>query len=73
MVPDLVKTLKAVTEENKEALVCVAMKVRHDGEMVFFDLMGVAGLEVVETCKIPVGVLGGEAEDIEIFVFRRKG
>lgn len=71
MVPDLVKTLKGVTEENKRALVSLAMKVRHDSEMVFFDFMEMAGFEIVERCKIPVGVLGGEAEEVEIFVFRR--
>lgn len=72
VVPDLVKTLKGVTEKNKEALVCVAMKIRHESEMVFFDLMKKAGFEVVEMCKIPVGVLGGEGEEVEIFVFGRK-
>lgn len=71
VVPDLVKTLRDVSEENKEALVSLAMKVRHDSEIVFFDLMDEAGFEVVEKCKIPLGVLGGDAEETEIFVFRR--
>ncbi|CAG8958669.1 hypothetical protein HYFRA_00011510 [Hymenoscyphus fraxineus] len=77
VVPDLVKTLKELTSEEggKEGkgLVCVAMKVRHESEIVFFDLMTEARFEVLEKCRIPIGVLGGEGEEIEIFVFGRKG
>ncbi|CAG8972817.1 hypothetical protein HYALB_00007742 [Hymenoscyphus albidus] len=77
VVPHLVKTLKELTSEEggKEGkgLVCAAMKVRHESEMVFFDLMTEARFEVLGKCRIPIGVLGGEGEEIEIFVFGRKG
>ncbi|KAA8576865.1 hypothetical protein EYC84_006909 [Monilinia fructicola] len=36
VVPDLVLTLKRVREGNKGVLVLLAMKVRHDSEMIFF-------------------------------------
>jgi predicted nicotinamide N-methyase len=69
VVPDLVKTLKCLAEGNNGVVVLLAMKVRHESEMVFFDLMEESGFAVRETCKIPLPVLGGEKEEIEIFVF----
>jgi hypothetical protein len=73
VVPDLVKTLRAVAEGNKEVVVLLAMKVRHESELVFFDLMTEAGFGVVEKCGVPVPVVGGEGERIEIFVFKLSG
>ncbi|KAG0649913.1 non sense mediated decay family [Hyphodiscus hymeniophilus] len=72
VVPDLVATLGRIVERRvvgKETLVALAMKVRHESEMVFFDLMRERGFVVRETIKIPLPVLGGEREEIEIFVF----
>lgn len=68
VVPDLVKTLERLREESG-GVVVLAMKVRHDSELVFFDLMSRSGFEVREKAKIPLPVLGGEGEEIEIFVF----
>jgi len=69
VVPHLVSTLKVATE-GKDTLILLAMKVRHDSEMVFFELMKESGFVVVENTKLPLPVLGGEAEEIEVFVFK---
>ncbi|RDW71791.1 hypothetical protein BP5796_07825 [Coleophoma crateriformis] len=72
VVPDLVKALGRLTEPGKaEALVVVAMKVRHESEAVFFDLMQDAGFVVKEKAKVPLEVLGADREEIEIFGFMR--
>ncbi len=70
VVPDLISTLKSITGANSKVLILLAMKVRHESEMVFFDLMQKKGFKVTEKCKLPLPVLGGEEEKIEIFVFR---
>ncbi|KAI9640849.1 hypothetical protein NHQ30_010690 [Ciborinia camelliae] len=70
VVPDLVHTLRMVREGNKGVLILLAMKVRHDSEMVFFELMEKEGFAVQERCKVPLGMAGEEGEEIEIFVFR---
>jgi hypothetical protein len=67
-----VKTLRAVAEGNRDVVVFLAMKVRHESELVFFDLMTETGFGVVEKCGVPLPVLGGE-ERIEIFVFKLSG
>jgi hypothetical protein len=69
VVPDLVTTVKNVANGNEEMLVLLAMKVRHESELVFFELMKNAGFAIREKCAIPLPVLGGEQEEIEIFVF----
>ncbi|PQE27252.1 upf0665 family c protein [Rutstroemia sp. NJR-2017a WRK4] len=70
VVPDLVATLKRVKVGNEGVLILLAMKVRHDSEMVFFEFMANEGFMVVEKGKVPVGVIGAEEEEIEIYVFR---
>ncbi|PQE20985.1 UPF0665 family protein [Rutstroemia sp. NJR-2017a BBW] len=70
VVPDLVATLKRVKVGNEGVLILLAMKVRHDSEMAFFELMANEGFMVVEKGKVPVGVMGVEEEEIEIYVFR---
>ena len=69
VVPDLVQTLKRLAQGNDEVLVALAMKVRHESEMVFFELMLESEFVVRERCKIGLPVLGGEGEEIEVFVF----
>lgn len=63
------KTLREVAEGNGEVVVLLAMKVRHESEMVFFDLMKEKGFVVREACALPLTVLGGEGQEIEVFVF----
>ncbi|TGO46350.1 hypothetical protein BOTNAR_0594g00010 [Botryotinia narcissicola] len=70
VVPDLVLTLTRVRDGNPGTLVLLAMKVRHDSEMVFFELMEEEGFRIVEKCKVPLGMVGEEGQEIEIFVFR---
>lgn len=72
VVPDLVQTLKRIGEGNKDVVVLLAMKVRHDSEMIFFELMDEGGFVIKEKCALPLPVLGGEDEEIEIFVFGLK-
>lgn len=77
VVPDLVATLERLAdgngdgEGNKEVTVLLAMKVRHVSEMVFFELMEQGGWVVRESCKVGLPVLGGEGEEVEVFVFGR--
>jgi len=75
VVPDLVKTLTRLAKRKKgrgrETLVAVALKWRHDSEAVFFELMRKAEWEIREEVKIPLPVLGGERQEIEIWVFGR--
>lgn len=69
VVPDLVRTLGRIAGGNRAADVCVAMKVRHESEVVFFSLMGEEGFVVKERAVIPLPVRGGEGGEIEVFVF----
>lgn len=73
VVPDLVSTLRRVAEgSQKEVVVLLAMKVRHDSEMVCFDLLAEAGFVVREKAVLALPMLAGEAEEIEIFVLALK-
>lgn len=69
VVPDLVKTLGRVAERSGGVRIVVAMKVRHESEMVFFELMEERGFAVKEKAALALPVLGGEEEEIEVFVF----
>lgn len=69
VVPDLVATLERIIEGSRGAKVVVAMKVRHESELVFFELMREKGFVVLEKAVLPLPVLGGEGEEIEVFVF----
>ncbi|KAJ8069952.1 hypothetical protein OCU04_000358 [Sclerotinia nivalis] len=70
VVPDLVQTLTKLRDGNKGMLILLAMKVRHDSEMVFFEFMEKEGFGIVERCKVPLKMVGEEGQEIEIFVFR---
>ena len=72
VVPDLVTTLGRVAEGNPELMVLLAMKVRHESEMVFFELMDKYKWVVDEKAAIPLPVLDGEDQQIEIYLFKRK-
>lgn len=56
-----------------ETLVCLAMKVRHESESVFFHLMRDKGFVIREQMGLALPVLGAEAEEILVFVFARAG
>lgn len=70
VVPDLLNTLKSVVERNRDVLVLVAMKVRHESEMVFFELMAESGFVIKEKGEMGLPLLEGEDESIEIFGFQ---
>lgn len=73
VVPDLVNTLKRVTDHSQQALIVVALKRRHDSESIFFDLMSESGLRSVEMHTERSGMFDGNntgnEEEIEIHVF----
>ena len=69
VVPDLVQTLGRLADCNKDLIVLLAMKVRHASEAVFFTLMKEGGWVIRESIKLPLPVLVGEEEEIEIFIF----
>lgn len=76
-VPALVKTLSAVAENSSDALILVSLKVRHDSEAIFFDLMASAEFVEAEHDAIPLpdrhrSETGQELEAVEIYVYRRQ-
>lgn len=72
-VPWLVKTLRSFVKGScQEALVCIAMKVRHESEKIFFDLMQDNHFVVLEKGSIRLPVLGDEDQAIEIYIFESK-
>jgi hypothetical protein len=70
VVPHLVSTLAKLIEISPQVLICLAMKVRHDSEAVFFDLMIDAGIVQVGKYSERVGNLDGEDESVDIYLFR---
>lgn len=71
VVPHLVQTISDVSRQNAHAPVLLAMKVRHDSEAVFFDLMQEKKLYIVDQVVIPLPVVGEENQEIEIYLFSR--
>lgn len=51
-IPALVRTLAALIANSPAALIVISMKVRHDSEAIFFDLMAEAGLIETESTSI---------------------
>ena len=73
-IPGLVKTLSSVTENSPDALVVVSLKVRHDSEAIFFDLMADAKFVEAERITIPLpdrhrSETGQELEVVKIYVY----
>lgn len=73
-IPALVRTLAAVIDKWPAALIIVSMKVRHDSEAVFFDLMAAAGFVVAEHSAITMpdqqrADSDRELEVVDIYVF----
>ena len=73
-IPALVGTLAAVIDEWSATLIVVSMKVRHDSEAVFFDLMAAAGFIIAEHSTITLpdqqrADNGQELEVVDIYVF----
>ena len=75
-IPALVKTLAAVIERSPAALVVVSMKVRHDSEAIFFDVMAEAGFVKAEHHAVALpdrerADTGQVLESVDIFLFGR--
>ncbi len=73
-IPALVRTLAAVIDKWPAVLIVVSMKVRHDSEAVFFDLMAAAGFVIAEHSAITLpdqqrANSGQDLEVVDIFVF----
>jgi hypothetical protein len=76
-IPALVKTLAALIGISPSALAVVSMKVRHDSEATFFDLMSNAGLVSLEHSTIPMpdrfrSESGQRLEVIDVYVYAKK-
>jgi predicted nicotinamide N-methyase len=70
VVPDLVRTLASLIKYNQDILILVAMKIRHDSEMVFFDLMARKNMIALDKWILPLPLLGQNVEEIELHVFK---
>lgn len=70
VVPELVKTLADLVKYNRDVMILVAMKIRHDSEMVFFDLMMKKNMVVLDRLALPLPLLGQDGEEIEVHFFK---
>lgn len=73
-IPALVQTLTAIVSSSPAALIVISMKVRHDSEAIFFDLMAEAGLGEIEHSTIPLpdrcrNHIGQSLEVIDVYVY----
>ena len=69
--PALVKTLYALVRQSSNTMVIVAMKIRHQSESVFFDLMQEAGFGIEQETRIPLYDLAHvHDEEVLIYQFR---
>ncbi|KND86923.1 UPF0665 family protein [Tolypocladium ophioglossoides CBS 100239] len=81
MLPALVETLSALHASNVEQVVdgdepvssrvFLATKPRHASERALFDLMAGAGWLTLETQVLPLPVLGGANESVEMYLFEK--
>ena len=74
-IPSLVKSILALVARAPEALIIVSMKVRHDSESIFFELMSKGGLLEAEHDSVKLGSrhqaqLGLPPESVDIYVYR---
>jgi hypothetical protein len=81
--PPLVKTLSAVHRhsarresdagETVKTDVLVATKPRHSSERIFFDLMSEDGWSIREQTVLPLPLLDGEGQTVEVYLFGKEG
>ena len=76
-IPGLVKTLSSIARSSPHAFVVISLKVRHDSEAIFFDLMTRADFIRAEHTAIPLpdrcrSETGQDLEVIEIYVYRSR-
>lgn len=73
--PALVNTLKALTARSPKAIIVLAMKVRHESEAIFFDLMNQGGFVKAITTQQPLPRDDADfelASKIDIYIFHSK-
>jgi predicted nicotinamide N-methyase len=70
--PALVCTLTALVEKSPKAVVLLSMKVRHQSELVFFDLMKAASFILKTRVKVRLPELSSDPEDVLIHVFHHE-
>ena len=76
-IPGLVKTLSSIARSSPHAFVVISLKVRHDSEAIFFDLMTRADFIRAEHTAIPLpdrcrSETGQDLEVVEIYVYRSR-
>ncbi|RCI16245.1 hypothetical protein L249_2585 [Ophiocordyceps polyrhachis-furcata BCC 54312] len=77
--PALVATLSALHHLNVESTggfvskAWIATKPRHDSERVVLTLLADDGWKTVATQTLPMPVLGGEAQTVEMYLFEKSG
>ena len=74
-IPGLVKTLSSVAKISPDVFVFVSLKVRHDSEAVFFDLMACSAFVEAEHTAVPLpdryrSETGQDLEVVEVYVYR---
>jgi predicted nicotinamide N-methyase len=69
--PSLVRILDILVRKSPDALILVALKRRHDSELVFFDLMQGAAFTITEHDTIALPSPYSDREIIEIYAFGR--
>ena len=70
--PALVKTLRRLADLNREVVVGIAMKMRHESERVFFELMAEAGFGETKLLEFPLPgdvEMGEERVDLHVYRF----
>lgn len=77
-IPALVRTLVALVERSPAALIVVSMKVRHDSEAIFFDIMANAELAEIDHIKASLPdqrrrETGQSLEMVDVYIYGRKG
>jgi predicted nicotinamide N-methyase len=70
--PALVDTFSNLVKRSPKSVILLSMKVRHQDELVFFDLMGKADFIGSSKISIPLPEMEGEPEYVDIHVFHHK-
>jgi hypothetical protein len=73
VIPSLIKTMSELMRYNSSAAILLATKIRHDSELVFFDLIAKEGIAMEHKLVLPLPLLGRENEEIEVYWFARVG
>jgi predicted nicotinamide N-methyase len=68
--PALVNTFCKLIRWSPKAVILLAMKVRHQDELIFFDLMKKADFLEASKISVPLPEISWEPEHVDIYVFR---